>query len=682
MSRRQVGTLLAVAWTVSILVLSARGARPLWLVGGWLSSTGPPLLAALAVCGAAWGFGRPLRRLLLPEFGSDDPLSRGLVEWALGLGVLQTAAALLGSTGLLSGPAARLLVVLGLLAAAAPWFSEPQWSSSKGARLRSIGPLHVGALVLGTALIFPALLTIGAPPMGSDEAQYHRRFVEQLLRTGRFPADPSDAQTGFAMGLHALGFFPASLVGVPGIRPFCLLLGLGAVASGERVSRRLFGSAASPIYLLVVLGSSLVLRVLPTFNTDLVLGLFVGVAVLIVLDWARVPSSPGGRPWALAIVGGTALSIKYTTPVFIAPIYCIVAALLLWQPPGRERARAFAALLAAALLPALFALPWMLKNLAATGEPLFPIVGMPAPSPSASSAFVYNFTENYGAGGGWRALLRSPWDLFVLGRDYDRRLFLGRLNPWPLAALPGLILVARRNRQGLFLLLAVLASFAIWSGPLRRAIYLLPAWPLLAALTAGGLAELVRSAPSRTKVPLAAGLGVLLTVSSAAEVATTWSAGLESAPAACGEVSWSEFELSKVPDAHVLHWVAEHSAPDEGVAALWTWFVWGLPNPVRWIGAEDFTPLRLAIHRAGSVEALHEELRSSGVRWLIRRPHRFNRRSYPMVGDEAFRLGFEEPLAIADELVDRYATERFRYGTLSVYELTEAPSTRGSSEVD
>ena len=405
-------------------------------------------------------------------------------------------------------------------------------------------------------------------------------------------------------------------------------------------------------------------------------------AVLIVLDWAGVPSSPGGRPWALAIVGGTALSIKYTTPVFVAPLYFIPAVLLLWQPPGRERARAFAALLAAALLPALFAMPWLLKNLAMTGEPLFPISGMPEAAPAASSAFVYNFTENYGAGQGWRALARSPWDLFALGRDYDRRLFLGRLNPWPLAALPGMLLVARRNRQGLFLLLAVLASFAIWSGPLRRAIYLLPAWPLVAALTAGGLTELVRTAPSRARLPLAAGLGVLLTVTSTAEVASSWSAGLESAPAACGEVDWSEFELSKVPDAHALRWLAENSAPDEGVAALWTWFVWGLPNPIQWVGAEDFTPLRLALHRAGSAEALQEELQENGVRWLIQRPHRFNRNSYPAVSDEAYRLGFEEPIRITEEFVDRYTTERFRYGSLSVYELTGGPPPSGSSEVD
>ena len=37
----------------------------------------------------------------------------------------------------------------------------------------------------------------------------------------------------------------------------------------------------------------------------------------------------------------------------------------------------------------------------------------------------------------------------------------------------------------------------IWASPLRRVVYLLPIWPVIAALTAGGLLELRKVAPLR-----------------------------------------------------------------------------------------------------------------------------------------------------------------------------------------
>ncbi len=656
--------LVGLLWLAAVVAASAAGARPWWLLLGWLKTTGDGLATAGLVLASGWGFGQLVRRTLLPDVAAEDPWVRSLLSLAFGLTLLQAAAVTAGSLSLLSPLLARGLVVAGLLAALEGLVRAPP-------KAPTIDPKATAWWVLAAGLLLPTLLTIGAPPLGADEAQYHRRFVEELVRSGGFHGDPQDAMSGFAQGGHALGALAVHLGGIGALRPFALLLGLGGLLAGQRLTRRVFGAGAARIYLPVAVGAATVLRTLPTFNTDLVLGLFLATAALVVVDWSRAPTSVGGRAVALALLGGGALGIKYTTPLFFAPLYLAMAALLVARSSQEGRGRALGWLGLAALAPALFAVPWLIKNQLVAGHPLFPILR--ADAWPDNPGFAFNFTDNYGPGAGPKAALRTPWDLFVLGREFDRRLFLGRLNPWPLAALPGLLLAMRANRQARILVGAVVLGFVAWAGPLRRVVYLLPLWPLLAAVAAGGLAALIDAFQERVRPWAAGALAVLLAAGAVGEAARPWSEALQDAAVACGDQTTDEWEAERLPDAAPVRWLQRNTEPGETVAFFWSWYGWDLPDRrLIWLGAEEFTPLRVQAHRAGTPEGLERLLRDEGVRWMVRRELIFVHSSYPMLDEDQFQEAFREPLALIDETLARYATRRFSAGQYTIYELDRA----------
>lgn len=660
MNARRAGWL-GLLWVAAVLIASALGARPLHLLGGWLLTTGPALGAAVVVVGSAVLWGRLLVGRVAPGVAVDDRLARGVIEGALGLAVLQTAAVLLGLAGLLIAPVAAILLLTPLVAS--------RWTTPEPSPEGVAPPARAAAVwwVLAGALLLPALLEVGAPMLAPDEGQYHRRFVEHLLATGGFHLDLQDGPSAFAQGMHALGALAAHLGGLGALRPLAMLLGLGGLLAAERVAGRLFGPTAAGWTLVIGAGAASLLRVLPTFNTDLVLAPLVGAAVLVTLDLVERPEASPRRALSLALIGGAALSIKYTAPLFIGPLVLVAAVAA--ARAGQRRLLLWLA--AAALLPALFAVPWMWRAAATFGHPLFPFFGFEPPDEHVAG-WSFNFTRNYGPGGAGAALVRSPWDLFVLGREFDRRLFLGRLNPWPLAALPGLLLACRARRGPRVLAVALALIFVGWSLGLRRTVYLLPAWPLIAAAAGGGLATLVEQLGPSGRTAATGLLAAALVITSAAEVAAPWQEQLEAGPVACGTEDPEAWAEERLPEARVLRWLREHGAEDEAIAMLWGWHAWDLPGRVLWLGAEEHTPLRAKLVSLGSAPAVAAELRRLDVRWIVHRRVYFLPAAYPMVPPEAFEATFARPLAIGDELLDCCATRRFSHGSVSVWEFTTA----------
>lgn len=648
---------LGLLWMFGILAWTGTQTRGLHGLAGYLVHTGPHLLAAAAALLAAWGVGTHIRRALVPDVGGNDAATRAVLALALGLAGLQTAAVLLGSVGLLTRGGAMALTAGGLLAAGGALRDRP---------VAFRGVPGGGSLVLAAALLLPTLLLAGAPPTGPDEGQYHRRFVEHLLATGSFPGDAQDPLSALAMGLHAMLALPASWTGVGAARPFCLGIGLAALVAGHRVTRRLVPAQWLWMYAPIALGSATLLRALPTLNTDVTLGLWVTVGAIVVLDWRQAPEDAGGRPWALAVLGGAALSVKYTAPLFFAPLYAVVAVALLARPPGPERGRTLVRLSAAALVPALFAVPWMVRNGLQLGHPLAPFLGFDPP-PGLEAAFRFNFSENYGGGESLGALLRSPLDLFALGREFDRRHFLGRLNVWPLVAAPGLLLALRRPGGGRALVGAVGLGFLAWSLSLRRVIYLLPLWPLLAATTVLGL-QVLLDGLGRSKAALA-GLAALLAAVAAVEAAPGWLAGVEAVDVATGRQSRADYLLEQSAHAAPLDYVRRHADDDATVAMVWAWQAWDLPQRVVWIGAEEHTPFRELVLRAGDADGLLSVLRAEGVGWIIYRTARFPRAGYPSLSEEVWTQAFQRPLDIVDATLNQHAVERWTRGEYRVYEL-------------
>lgn len=647
----------AAAWAVVVLIALPGSARPTHLAAGWLTTTGPSFAAPLAFWIAAWGFGSPLQRRLLPHW-TDRP-ARFLVSAALGWAGLQVVVELLGLTGIFGpGPASVLLVVGLLLAARSVWGSNrvefPTSSASEGF-----------AWAVFALLLAPALLAVGSPPLGPDEMLYHLRFVDHLVASGGFITHPGDVEAGFAQGMHSMLALPVSLGGVEAARPFALLFALTALVAGQRVTLIAFGRIAATLYLPLVAGAASVLRLAPLVSTDWPVGLFLGVAVLILLDQLRAPNR--GGIWALGLLGGAALSVKYTAPLFLAPVY-LVLGLALLQGAEEGRLKAIGRLLVAAVIPILFALPWLGRNAVLYGHPLHPIVGLAMPD-GDPAAWVFNFTANYGPGEGVTAWLRGPWEFFTMGRELDRRLFLGRLNAWPLLSVPLTVALLLRSKPARALGVVTALGLLAWFGPLRRVAYLLPLWPILAALTAGGLAYGIDQLPRRRPV---LGFALLaLAIGGLVETAAPRVDLADEAGAATGVESWEQFRGRKLDAERTHAWVRRNVPADDCVALFFVPKVYGIPNRTVFAGAEEMTPLRIALARAGDAEVFTKQLKAWGCPWIVKRTVSWPRELYPMLTEGQHHAGFTEPTRIAEEVIARYTILRFNDGPYAVYELVE-----------
>ena len=654
---------LLIAWALFFVGLGSQESRPLALALHLVLEIGPDLLVAAGTLLSLWALGAPVRRRLVPNFGSNDRATCALLDVGLGLSVGVAATSVLGSLGVMTPFVCRALFLCGLLLAVIRAKSDRTVTDIVDMSGRT-WPL----ILVAGGLFFPSLFELAAPMLGPDESQYHRRFIEILSRTGAVPGDSEDAVSGFALGLHCIAAVPSSITGVGAARALSFLLGILGLFAGERLLRRCFGPGHAWTYVFVVTSSVTLLRVAPSLNTDLSTALLVVLIALISLDWAQAPASPEGRPWVLALLGGAALSIKFSIPLFIAPFYVIVAVAILWDERVRDRGRLLLILTAAALLPALFGLPWFIKNQLILGHPLYPIFGLEIP-PEAPTAFAFNFNFNYGPGSGIAALLRTPWDLFITGREFDGRHFMGRFGVWPLIAVPGVLWAARTSRAVFLLALASALGFVLWSSILLRAVYLLPLWPVLAALTAGALGALLPSQPGPARSCAVFVLGTTLVFSTVAELAPAWEDQLDSAVLATGQEQTELYLQRKMPIWDSLQWVREHSRPEEGVAQFWCWGFWDLPNPLVWAGAESFTPLRARLLTLGSSPAVLTELRQLNVRWVIYRDPILLQPSFPTVSEADWQLGFAKTMAISEELVRDHLTLRHEQSGFSIYEV-------------
>ncbi len=659
MNRRSTALALATALGAALLVgvwpTSARGPH---LVVRWLQTTGPGFVAAATVLLAAWGPGALLRRRVLGPALRDDAIAAALLDLALGLAVLQCAVVAAGSGGLFGPWVARAIVLLGLGCGATAWTGRAEHAPDSSPWTLALG---LGAL----ALLLPVFLQAGAPGTGADELQYHLRFIAGLIETGSFAGHIDDPVSGLAQGLHALLGLACGLMDERALRPLAVLLGLAGLLAGQRLVFRVAGTTASIIYVPIALGAASVIRFLPVVGTDTPLMLFLACALMLLVEQQSERLASDGRSaLLLGLLGGAAFSIKYTAAVFFAPVWAI-AALLAW----RRDLRSVGLVAASALVPLLFATPWLLKNLAMGAHPLLPLAGFEVPA-GLEEAFRFNLEENYGAGAGFTAWLRSPWDLFMLGTEFNRRHFLGRLSPWPLVALP-LIGLALRHRAVRLLAAVSVIGLALWADPLRRVVYLLPIWPVIAATAAAGLGLALDSLPSRARRVWGAVLASALLLTAVAEVSSPWVDGLQAAPVATGRQLRSDWIEQEVPSARTWSWVREHVPTKEVITVAFVWRLLPTGHAQRWACAEECTLVRLELMKAGGGEAAARRLRAMGSRWLLVQETRFQRDGYPGLTDHEFQAAYGVPMRVLDELTTMNATLRFSDGRYAVYELPE-----------
>jgi len=309
------------------------------------------------------------------------------VALTFGLGVLATAVTWSALFGMVTLPG---LLTLLTLAAVAGALVRPAEGSLTAADTPVWSRLETLIIALITLHLLVPVLAVLVPPAGWDALTYHLALPSFYLRAGGLADNPSILNSTFPQGIEmlylvSLWFEPHGQLALAVNVVFLLLLVILSVklarALGVPRPWRLLAGLA-------VLLMPLTNRLGGYHNTDIPLTAYSTLALLMLARRQLVPA---------LLAAALAVAVKYTG--LIVFVLTVVMALALAWRAGRWRGAARVAL-AAPLLLLLAAGPWLLRNAAHTGNPLFPFaqavfarqaaaapcVPMPSPAGNGHSA--------------------------------------------------------------------------------------------------------------------------------------------------------------------------------------------------------------------------------------------------------------------------------------------------------
>ena len=387
----------------------------------------------------------------------------------------------------------------------------------------------LGGVVLILILVGTLFATL-APPSSMDAVVYHLRVPREFARTGTWSRldvvqsfQPMYVEMLFGEGLVVGGGVVAALAH--------WVLGLGALAAAAAWGRRLGGDA---VWAAVIFGATgLYVWESTSAFIDLGLALFSALAFF----W----STETDGDWFPAILGGTfaglAAGSKFTG-LMVGLLAGGLSVAVVWPDWRRGLRRLFII----GCLVVLISLPWYVRNVLLTGNPIYPLANRFFGKP-----FVAFSTFTYGYGNDLLHLLSSPFDLLARGQAFDQGWSIG---PALLALVP-IGACARKSRLTSILLVGMGSWWLVWyfSSPQTR--LLMPVLPLAAGLASVGL-RAIRDHGSRSirilaavAVMITAG-GGLATAALAVKMSAKVTAGLESDAEYLERNSWNYWAYEAV----------------------------------------------------------------------------------------------------------------------------------------
>lgn len=413
---------------------------------------------------------------------------------ALGLGLASVEIFLLGLAHLWSRPVLTVVLLAGGAAGIAAIRSVPAPEEGEPWSPPSWAPLFVVPHLVS----FVAAL---APPVYYDALVYHCGIPNYFLQIGHWESLPLNIYASFPQ-LMEMNFL--LLVGSHAASGPCLLvwatsvMGVLAILLFARrfVSERIGWIAAgvvsvSPLWLL--LGSDAYVDVPLAW-----------ISFLAVYAYFLLRDNPESRAMEIlcGLIAGCAFGVKYTGGVTAALIF---AGLLVLR-----RGTLFA------LTTAVVASPWLVRNLATTGNPVFPFLhqwmGASPWNREATAYYVKMLTEYGDAWSNLSRVLVIPWDLATesqrFGGGFD---LLGNFG-WglPIVLLFFWLLLPSRRAAARPLFLLLLGYYLAWVATKPVSRFLLPAFPILALLAAWGVADWWQQVSDRWRIWSGAAIAVLL----------------------------------------------------------------------------------------------------------------------------------------------------------------------------
>ncbi len=358
---------------------------------------------AVSVTSIAGGLGRKWMKL-----SGLNPLVRLSLQAGFGFGLIGIGGLIIGSLGGFTKFSAWLFFFIGLLVfhnQILEWWRE--WPGSM-AFLRDLDGTCKAIGVLIAAIFCFTLFTTLAPPLKFDTLVYHLSLPQLYIESGRlvfleeniFWGMPQTGEMLYTWVMLLHDDISAMLLGW--IWGFLCVIGLLGYM------REKFGRRAAFIGLAALLSGYSISSGLSWGYVDW-LAMFYGFCFLVAISEFYIH---GNGFWLVtsAAFAGYALGTKYTSGILVISGILIT---ILWIRADESIGRRLSRSLAWIFTAVLFASPWMIKNLIATGNPVYPFL-IPSGAMDAYRLGHYQGTpvENI-----WYALTLLPVRATILGAE-------------------------------------------------------------------------------------------------------------------------------------------------------------------------------------------------------------------------------------------------------------------------
>lgn len=422
------------------------------------------LLAALGAGHLLWRR-QPLRLQTLLE------------QCALGLGVFGLAALALAQARLF---VPWLLIVVPLFAVVG-LFALHKHRTALSALLPQTNFEKIVVAVVALCLGAGLLAALG-PELEPDALAYHLPAAQAIAQN----SDAFDAHnypTGYPLLVEALYAWLALPDLAEAARVLHWLTTILAVLATALLGRRIADRQTGALAAALLAGTPLIVWTSQTANTDAFGILFFTLAVLRLDDHFREGRS--GDLLIAALFAGLCASVKIWNLMFV-PLFAAAVFAFWLRMAKQKKASVVKALIAAttfALTAGVVYLPWALRALAHTGNPVYPMLASMFTPGEQADFFAYIAThvrEGYGLGHGFVDLLLIGWRL-TFQPEHFGHLAIG----WLLLPLITFGL-ARLRRWPLLGLLTPIAgvAFLLWFATSQQVRYLAPLFAYAAVLAA------------------------------------------------------------------------------------------------------------------------------------------------------------------------------------------------------
>jgi len=504
-----------------------------------------------------------------------------------------------------------------------------------------------GLLIGGTIL---AILVLAyTPPVSRDALTHHLAVPQLYLDKGGIHEIPEYTFSYYPMNLDLLYLIPLALGNdiLPKYIHFSFALLTACLIFFYL--RRATGPAAGILGVLMFLSLPIIVKLSITVYVDLGLIFFSTAALFACLQWKE----SGYRRRHLILAAsfcGLALGTKYNGLITFFLLTLLIIYMYAWdhRRTSSYRGPALTRGLAFVVVALLVFSPWLIKNYAWTGNPVYPLfdsVFRTKPTPSAVIVekvqavapplpLDHFSIRHHGYGESTLEIALVPLRVFFQGRDDNPKYFDGVLNPY-LCLLPLCWLIlsgpsAFRERSASFYLFgyAILYLLFVFFRHDMRIRYIGPIIPPLIILSVNGFFDLLRFVQSRLQGAglIAAQSGCVLMLAALLAVNYNYMAGqfrrITPLEYISGQVSRADY-ISRFRPEYRLHVYAGRNLPANArILGLF------LGNRRYYSQREivfDDHLLKELIHGDRSAEAVGKQLEQRGITHLMIRHDLFEK---------------------------------------------------------